>query len=358
MKRSVFRAPSVIIILLSITVFAQSNEFYRVNKIDSQIAIDGNLDEAEWATAQPTSNFVILGNDTKAAKTVTWAKMLWDDSNLYVAFFCKDHYIWATYKNRDDQLYKEDVVEVYIDPDGDGQKYLEIEVNPLNTIFDLWLTKPWASGGQGVTGWNMAGLLTAVSIDGTISNNSDNDNGWICEMALPFTAMQFSAPAMNFPPLENETWRFNLYRFDRRSTSGSIGEATGWSQTNGGQHEPDKFGTLYFEGLAGDSVKDEYTSSADKFRLYQNYPNPFNLTTNIQYSLEEFAIVSVSIYNTRGQLVKILVNDSRPAGHYKVQWDGTNSAGERMASDVYFYKLSAHAGTDKFVETRKMLLVK
>ena len=93
--------------------------------------------------------------------------------------------------------------------------------------------------------------------------------------------------------------------------------------------------------------------------LLPNYPNPFNPETWIPYQLEKSAEVTVFIYSANGALIRTLALGHQPAGIYRnrdraAYWDGTNEAGEPMASGVYFYTLSA----GKFKATRKMLVVK
>jgi len=92
----------------------------------------------------------------------------------------------------------------------------------------------------------------------------------------------------------------------------------------------------------------------DKFTLDQNYPNPFNLETKISFSLTEDATVSLKIYNIKGQLVKTLVQERKPAGFYTISWNGTNQKGETVASGVYLYRLNV--GEKSF--TKKMSLLK
>jgi hypothetical protein len=82
--------------------------------------------------------------------------------------------------------------------------------------------------------------------------------------------------------------------------------------------------------------------------LGQNYPNPFNPTTTIRYALPARSFVTLSVYNTLGQQVTTLVNDTQEAGYHEVRFDGVN-----LASGVYFYRLQ----TGGFVQTRKMLLL-
>jgi hypothetical protein len=88
--------------------------------------------------------------------------------------------------------------------------------------------------------------------------------------------------------------------------------------------------------------------------LHKNYPNPFNPTTTINYSLKENVKVSLKIYNIKGQLVKTLVNDIKPAGEHSIIWDGRDYNGNRVSSGIYFYKLKA----GDFQKVRKMILLK
>ncbi len=93
--------------------------------------------------------------------------------------------------------------------------------------------------------------------------------------------------------------------------------------------------------------------------LLQNYPNPFNPETWIPYQLSEDSVVSVSIYDTTGRLVRTLSLGYQSAGFYNSReraayWDGRNAVGERVASGVYFYQLT----TGSFQQTKRMLILK
>ena len=94
-------------------------------------------------------------------------------------------------------------------------------------------------------------------------------------------------------------------------------------------------------------------------QLLQNYPNPFNPETWIPYQLSEDSSVSVSIYDTTGQLIRTLPLGFQAAGFYNsreraVYWDGRNTLGERVASGIYFYQLT----TPSFQQTRRLVIVK
>lgn len=91
------------------------------------------------------------------------------------------------------------------------------------------------------------------------------------------------------------------------------------------------------------------------FELLQNYPNPFNPTTAISYQLPAVSDVEISIYNTLGQKVRTLVDEAqKPAGYYRIEWDGKNETGQAVSSGVYYYQLE----TGNFSKTRKILLVR
>lgn len=90
------------------------------------------------------------------------------------------------------------------------------------------------------------------------------------------------------------------------------------------------------------------------YSLAQNYPNPFNPTTTIGFALPAAGDVKLEVFNLLGQKVRTLVNGELMAGQHTVEWDGTTNAGSKVASGVYFYRLTA----EKFTDTRKMLLLK
>lgn len=93
--------------------------------------------------------------------------------------------------------------------------------------------------------------------------------------------------------------------------------------------------------------------------LLPNYPNPFNPETWIPYQLAKPSEVTLTIYGVDGRVVRRLALGHKPAGIYygksrAVYWDGRNAQGERVASGIYFYTLSA----GDFTATQKMLIRK
>ncbi len=92
-----------------------------------------------------------------------------------------------------------------------------------------------------------------------------------------------------------------------------------------------------------------------RFSLHQNHPNPFNPKTKITYVVGTNCHTSLKIYDLLGREITTLVNEVKSSGAYTVEWDGTNSKGQQVASGIYFYQLKTSNG---FVNTRKMILLK
>jgi len=88
--------------------------------------------------------------------------------------------------------------------------------------------------------------------------------------------------------------------------------------------------------------------------LGQNHPNPFNPTTTLEYGLVSFELVSINIYNARGELVRTLVSGRRAPGSYSVEWDGRDQRGNQVASGVYLSRMQAGS----FSQTKKLVLLK
>ena len=91
------------------------------------------------------------------------------------------------------------------------------------------------------------------------------------------------------------------------------------------------------------------TSLVDRFSLEQNYPNPFNPSTSIQYAIARRQFITLKVYDVLGNEIATLVNETKPAGKYEVNFDASI-----LSSGIYFYKLQA--GTK--VQSKKMLLLK
>ena len=188
-------------------------EVYPCGRTIDAIEVDGRLDEASWAAAPWTDPFVDIRGRSFEPKPrfLTRAKMVWDDTHLYVAADMDEPHLWSTLTERDAVIYHDNDFEVFIDPDGDTHEYYELEVNLLGTEWDLFLTRPYRDAGSAVDSWDITGLRTAVHLRGTLNDASDVDDGWSIEIALPWSVLEECAHRP-VPPSPGDHWYVNFSR--------------------------------------------------------------------------------------------------------------------------------------------------
>src|SRR5206468_10420546 len=142
----------------------------------------------------------------------------------------------TTMDKHDDKLWTQEAVEIFIDADGDGKTYVELQVNPRNATFDSYLPEYRKNQND----WNSK-MKTAVKVDGTLDKRDDVDKGWTVEMAIPLEAVKGrAATGPQIPPKLGDLWRINLYRMDFPKGKTQTGSA--WSPPLVGDfHALDKF---------------------------------------------------------------------------------------------------------------------
>jgi hypothetical protein len=91
----------------------------------------------------------------------------------------------------------------------------------------------------------------------------------------------------------------------------------------------------------------------NEYALVQNYPNPFSDLTTIEYQVKQDEMISLTVYNVLGQMIKRLVATNQLAGRYQVAWDRTNQQGIQVPPGVYFYQIE----TSQFKQIKKMIVL-
>ena len=91
-----------------------------------------------------------------------------------------------------------------------------------------------------------------------------------------------------------------------------------------------------------------------QFKVYQNYPNPFNPITSLEFDVETYSFVEISIFNVNGNLVKKLISQYHEPGKNIVHWNSTNNQGQSVSAGVYYYRIIVGNNS----QTNKMLLLK
>ena len=203
--------------------------------IDTPIRIDGNLDDAAWSAGVWTSAFIYSDGRAPAPRSCR-AKILWSDVALFVAFQVEDNDLQASHTLRDEPLYTQDVVELFIDPEGDAKGYMEFEVSPRGTLFDARF-QAYRSDLERAKEFNASSFDAAVQVSGTL-DDALKDSGYTVEMRIDFSDIGSA-------PFSGEMWRINLFRIDKHPHKSDY---TAWTAPLVGDfHALDRFGVLIFQ---------------------------------------------------------------------------------------------------------------
>lgn len=181
------------------------------------LAVDGTLSDPAWERAPWTEHFADIEGDRRPApRFKTRAKMLWDDDYFYVGATLQEPHVWGTLTKKNSIIFQDNDFEVFIDPDGDNHNYYEFEINALGTIWELCLPKPYKDGGEPILGTDLDGLKSAVHVAGTLSDPTDEDEGWSVEIAFPWSGLAQYNPGKAAPPQPGDQWRVNFSRVEWR----------------------------------------------------------------------------------------------------------------------------------------------
>lgn len=183
--------------------------------------------------------------DTRTGSTPrqsTEVEVVWDGEFLHLRFVCQDDFIWATMTERDDPIFEEEVVEVFLAPGGgDPRFYFEFEVSPDGVLWDGWISSPNLSreGMEGHAEWDCEDLQWGAS-------RHDSRGLWEGWFSLPLAQLwgemgEIAGVSGEMP----QEWRVNFYRIDRPKEGDA--ETTAWSptlKTPADFHVPSRFGRL------------------------------------------------------------------------------------------------------------------
>ncbi|KAF2340368.1 carbohydrate-binding family 9-like protein [Flavobacterium tistrianum] len=283
--------------LLSLAVFfvglmgyAQSEKpvtpkSYIAYKTSSEIVIDGDEADKAWEKADWTTPFVDIEGVEKP-KYNTQVKMLWDDNYYYILAKIEEPHVWANLRQRDTIIFYNNDFEVFIDPDNDTHNYYELEINALNTAWDLFINKPYREKNTVLNDWNIDGLKSAVKVDGTLNNASDVDKGWTLEIAIPWSVYKTSYFDDIVP--KDKFWKVNFSRVNwqhsvvdgkyerKKDSEGKFLPEYNWVWSPMGvinMHEPEKWAYVYFSSKEI-GAQDTFTIPQEekvKWKLYTLY---------------------------------------------------------------------------------------
>jgi hypothetical protein len=152
-----------------------------VKRAAARIVVDGRLDDASWQGV-PAAAFAFPWEEQKGAKQKTTARLLWDMEYLYVGYQCDDADVVAHFDKRDDPTYRDDAVELFINPKPEQGFYYGLEMNARGTLYDYFYAFPQLL----LKRVDFSGVLLATHVDGTLNQTGDKDRGWTLELAIPW----------------------------------------------------------------------------------------------------------------------------------------------------------------------------
>ena len=275
----------------SIMVCAQSKksaipESYIAYHTSESIVVDGSDADASWSKVNWSDPFIDI-EGVKKPTYKTQVKMLWDDTYFYILAKMEEPHVWADITEHDAIIFHNNDFEVFVDPTGDAKNYYELEVNAINTVWDLFISKPYREKNNVVLNdWTATGLKSAIKIDGTLNNPTDVDKGWIVELAIPWSVYKTSYFHKNVP--KNKFWRVNFSRVNwdfqlndgkyerKKDAKGAYLPEYNWVWSPQGvvnMHEPEKWGYVYFSSKEV-GAKDTFEIPNDekiKWKLFELY---------------------------------------------------------------------------------------
>ena len=301
------------------------------------VELDGKLDETAWQSAPWTADFVDIEGDAKPKpRQRTRAKMLWDAQNLYIAAELMETHLQGSLTEHDAVIFQDNDFEVFIDPDGDNHQYVEFEMNALNTTWDLLLNRPYKDGGKADNGWEFEGLRSAVHLDGTLNDPSDQDKGWTLEIAIPWTAFR-KAPVNAFPPKRGDRWRVDFSRVewqfdivDGKYVKKPNTKEDNWVWSPQGiidMHRPERWGVVQFEKAetapAQNAMVDSSVARDTLMEVYHRQKNYQSRNKKWSTTTEELGVSSAELPTI--QHVRINMHDAGYVASYSTERVGKKS---------------------------------
>jgi hypothetical protein len=219
----------------------------------------GAIDRDKLISIVKTADFDIIGDGAnKAWEKTAWiniparnssrtsyptrAKIMYSDKGIYLFYSCDDKKITASLEADFVNLWDEDVVEIFLQPDTTVVDYFEYELSPLNYELPIMI---YNRGGQ-LNSWMPFGYegkrktKHATQIIGGEKKSDAEVKGWTAEFFIPFALLE---PVMKKMPVKGTIWKGNIYRIDYDK-----GQALySWQMTGESFHVPQKFGYFIFE---------------------------------------------------------------------------------------------------------------
>jgi hypothetical protein len=223
----------------ALAAWPQGPPSYTVQRAAGKIVVDGKLDEAAWREAPPVELLFAWEAQT-GAKQKTRVKLLWDAEYLYAGFACEDADIVAHFDKRDDPTYRDDAVEIFLNPNPKQNFYYGLEMNAQAVLYDYFYAWPHLL----IKRVDFSGVQLATHIVGTLNVTGDKDEGWQLELAIPWR--NFEELGAGRGPKAGDEWTANLNRWYGVEPARRLSVWADTKMARPTPHQPERFGRLKF----------------------------------------------------------------------------------------------------------------
>jgi len=212
---------------------------YDVRRAPAPLTIDGKLTEAAWTTT-PAMTLQFLWESQTGPKQMTRARLLWDAQALYVGFDADDIDITAQFQQRDDPTFRDDAVEIFINPDPKQETvYYGFEMNARGVLYDYLNYNSRTLFKR----FDATGVQIATSLRGSLNVRNDTDSGWSLEAMIPWGNFE---ELSRRPPVAGTVWKANLNRWDGVQPNRRMSIWSDPQNSDSWPHVPARFGEIVF----------------------------------------------------------------------------------------------------------------
>ncbi len=240
MKKACFWLVLLLLLVPSAGFGREEFQAYQVVKVSTPPRIDGVLNDDCWKKAEKITGFIQMDSARGLATEQTVFSVLCDDQNLYFGVECRESKVKEMVtknKEHDSDVWADDCIELFIDPGHTHKDYFHFAVNSIGAQYD---------GRVMDVSWNAPWQAKA----------SVGEKAWFLEVAVPFSSLEAK-------PQTGDLWGLNV---NREHYAGGKVEFSGWSNTPGGFHLPDRFGHALFGSSYAGYLKKTVLPEAEKKR--------------------------------------------------------------------------------------------
>jgi hypothetical protein len=171
---------------------------------------------------------------------MTRARLLWDAQALYVGFDADDADITARFEQRDDPTYRDDAVEIFINPNPKQEVlYYGFEMNARGVLYDYLNYNSRTLFKR----FDATGMQIATSLRGTLNVRTDTDSGWSLEAMIPWSNFE---ELSRRPPTAGAVWKVNFNRWDGVEPNRRMSIWSDPENDESWPHVPSRFGEIVF----------------------------------------------------------------------------------------------------------------